>query len=258
MNLLLCVGFDFELLCFFVQFDGQFDVIFEFCWQIVDVIVLYVSVFKLQIVYFVVYCVEDQFECLIVYIYLQYLGLFVIFDVKCGDIGSMVEQYVCEVFECYCVDVVIVNLYMGYDLVELYFEYEGKGVIVLCCMLNLGGLDLQFFDMNGWLLYQVVVDFVVNKWNVKNGQFGFVVGVMFLKEIEIVCGIVGDMLFLIFGIGVQGGDVQVIVNVGCMVDGIGMMINLLCVILYVSKGEDFVEVVVFVVQKMCDMINVYC
>lgn len=157
-------------------------VIFLFCCVIVDVIVDLVCVFKLQIVYFVLQCVEDQFEQFINYIYEVYLGIFVIFDVKCGDIGFIVEYYVKEVFECYQVDVIIVSFYMGFDLMQLYFVYVDKGVIVLCCMFNVGGSDVQFLEIDGCFVYQVVVECVCDVWNI-SGQMGLVVGVMFLEEI---------------------------------------------------------------------------
>ena len=146
-NSLLCVGLDPEPSRFPTQFDGQPDMIFEFCREIVDATAPYASAFKPQIAYFAAHRAEDQLERLIAHIHLQHPGLPVILDAKRGDIGSTAEQYAREAFERYRADAVTVNPYMGFDSIEPYLAYDDKGVIVLCRTSNPGGSDLQFLSL---------------------------------------------------------------------------------------------------------------
>ena len=51
----------------------------------------------------------------------------VILDAKRGDIGSTAEQYAREAFERYGADAVTLSPFMGFDSIEPYLRYEGKG-----------------------------------------------------------------------------------------------------------------------------------
>ena len=67
----------------------------------------------------------------------------VILDAKRGDIGSTAEQYAREAFERYQADAVTLSPFIGFDSIEPYMKYDGKGLILLCRTSNLGGADLQ-------------------------------------------------------------------------------------------------------------------
>jgi orotidine-5'-phosphate decarboxylase len=145
---------------------------------------------------------------------------------------------------------------MGFDSIEPYLEHDGKGVIVLCRTSNPGGSDLQFLDVGGRPLYQVVAQLAAQKWN-KSGQLGLVVGATFPKEIEVVRGIVGDMPLLIPGIGAQGGDVEATVRAGRTADNTGMMINSSRAILYAGNNEDYGQAAARAAEATRDKINAF-
>jgi orotidine-5'-phosphate decarboxylase len=67
----------------------------------------------------------------------------VILDAKRGDIGATAEQYAREAFERYQADAVTLSPFMGFDSIEPYLRYAGKGLILLCRTSNPGGSDLQ-------------------------------------------------------------------------------------------------------------------
>ena len=67
----------------------------------------------------------------------------VILDAKRGDMGSTAEQYAREVFVRYRADAVTLSPLLGFDSIEPYLRYEGKGAILLCRTSNPGGADLQ-------------------------------------------------------------------------------------------------------------------
>ena len=54
-------------------------------------------------------------------------GVPVILDAKRGDIGSTAEQYAREAFERYQADAVTLSPFMGFDSIEPYLRYAGKG-----------------------------------------------------------------------------------------------------------------------------------
>ena len=67
----------------------------------------------------------------------------VILDAKRGDIGSTAEQYAREAFVRYQADAVTLSPFMGFDSIEPYLAYDGRGLILLCRTSNPGGSDLQ-------------------------------------------------------------------------------------------------------------------
>lgn len=266
---LLCVGLDPEpsrLPASVVGPEGgkgpiDPEHIFTFCRDIVDATAPYASAFKPQIAYFSAHRAEVALERLIAHIHAQHPGLPVILDAKRGDIGSTAQQYAREAFERYQADAVTVNPYMGFDTIEPYLAYPGKGVIVLCRTSNPGGSDLQFLNVQpssgkdaARPLYQVVAEKAAREWNA-SGELSLVVGATFPAEIARVREIVGDMPLLIPGIGAQGGDVQATVAAGKTADNTGMMINSSRAILYAGKGADFAERAADAARDTRDAIN---
>jgi orotidine-5'-phosphate decarboxylase len=235
---LLCVGLDPDPAKFPATLKGRDDAIFEFCRAIADATADLVCAFKPQIAYFAAHRAEEQLEALIRHIHDAHPGIPVILDAKRGDIGSTAEQYAREAFERYGADALTVNPYMGYDSVEPYLAWKGRGVIVLCRTSNAGGSDLQFLETSGRKLYQHVAELVATKWNA-GGQCALVVGATFPAELAEVRRIAGEMPLLVPGIGAQGGDIAATVSAGRTASGTGLMINSSRAILYAGKGEDF-------------------
>lgn len=241
---MLCVGFDPDPKRLPARFQGKTEGIYEFCREIADATADTACAFKPQFAYFASQRAEAQLEKLTRYLKDQYPHIPVILDSKRGDIGSTAEHYALEAFERYGADAVTVNPYMGFDTIEPYLKYAGKGVIVLCRTSNPGGSDLQFLNVSpkGEPLYLHVAKLAAQKWNA-SGQISLVVGATFPEEITKVRALVGEMPLLIPGIGAQGGDIDATVKAGSIPNqpGIGMMINSSRAILYASSGNDFAE-----------------
>ncbi|MCP5296287.1 MAG: orotidine-5'-phosphate decarboxylase [Zoogloeaceae bacterium] len=255
---LLCVGLDPDPAKFPAELKGRSDAIFEFCRAIADATADLVCAFKPQIAYFAAHRAEDQLEALIRHIHVKHPGIPVILDAKRGDIGSTAEQYAREAFERYDADALTVNPYMGFDSIEPYLAWKGRGVIILCRTSNPGGSDLQFLDTGGEggkrRLYQHVAELVATKWNA-SGQCALVVGATFPAELAEVRRIAGDMPLLVPGIGAQGGDIAATVSAGRTAAGTGLMINSSRAILYASSGEDFADAARRAAQETRDAIN---
>jgi orotidine-5'-phosphate decarboxylase len=172
----------------------------------------------------------------------------VILDAKRGDIGSTAAQYAVEAFERYGADAVTLSPFMGFDSVEPYLKYHGKGAFLLCRTSNPGGDDLQSQRLSSVpgepLLYEHVARLAQGPWNL-NGQLGLVVGATYPAEIERVRAIAPTLPLLIPGVGAQGGDAVATVKAGWRGDAQGtaapIIVNSSRAILYASAGEDFAQ-----------------
>ena len=130
---------------------------------------------------------------------------------------------------------------MGFDSVEPYLQYHGKGAFLLCRTSNPGGNDLQAQRLSSVegnpMVYEHVAKLAQGPWN-KNGQLGLVVGATYPAEIERVRELAPTLPLLIPGVGAQGGDAVATVRAGLTQEGL-IAVNSSRAILYASSGEDF-------------------
>ena len=243
---LLCVGLDPEPNRFPGAWKGDASRIFDFCAAIVDATHDLALAFKPQIAYFAAHRAEDQLERLMAHIRAVAPHVPVILDAKRGDIGSTAEQYAREAFVRYQADAVTLSPFMGFDSIEPYMHYEGKGLILLCRTSNPGGDDLQAQELaGGELLYEHIAALAAGPWN-RNGQLGLVVGATYPKELAAVRELAPTLPLLIPGVGAQGGDAAATVRAAWRGDAAGhttapIIVNSSRAILYASASDDFAQ-----------------
>lgn len=243
---LLCVGLDPDPAKFPAHLKGDASRIYDFCAAIVEATADLAIAFKPQIAYFAAHRAEDQLERLVALMKRLAPQVPVILDAKRGDIGSTAEQYAIEAFERYGADAVTLSPFMGFDSVQPYLKYHGKGAFLLCRTSNPGGDDLQaqrLASVDGQpLLYEHVARLAQGPWNL-NGQLGLVVGATYPTEIERVRALAPTLPLLIPGVGAQGGDATATVRAGLRVQGDEVtgpiVVNSSRAILYASNGPDF-------------------
>jgi orotidine-5'-phosphate decarboxylase len=238
---LLCIGLDPELERFPEVIAAGASPIFQFNKAIVDATADLVCAYKPQFAHYAAYEAEDQLERTIEYIHQRYPGIPVILDAKRGDVGHTAQRYAIEAFERYGADAVTVNPYLGTDSLEPFFEYEERGVLVLCRTSNPGARDLQDLQVQGRPLYQVVAEQAARVWN-SRGNCGLVVGATYPRELAEVRAIAGAMPFLVPGLGTQGGDPEEVVLHGQTAQGTGLMASSSRGVLYGSSDGDFAAV----------------
>ena len=245
---LLCVGLDPEPARFPVPWRGDASKIFDFCAAIVDATADLVIAFKPQIAYFAAHRAEDQLERLVAHIRRTAPQVPVILDAKRGDIGSTAEQYAREAFERFDADAVTLSPFMGWDSVQPYLKYEGKGAFILCRTSNPGGDDLQNQVLAGVpgtpRLFEHIAALVQGPWN-QNGQLGLVVGATYPAEIERVRQLAPTVPLLIPGVGAQGGDALATVRAGYRQHAgattAPIVVNSSRAVLYAASGADFAQ-----------------
>jgi orotidine-5'-phosphate decarboxylase len=257
---MLCVGLDPDPARFPGSWKDDASRIFDFCATIVDATKDLVIAFKPQIAYFAAHRAEEQLERLIAHIHQAAPEVPVILDAKRGDIGSTAEQYAREVFERYRADAVTLSPFMGFDSIEPYLAYEGKGAILLCRTSNPGGSDLQAQRLpNGDTLFEHIARLAQHEWN-RGGQLALVVGATFAAEIARVRELAPTLPLLIPGIGAQGGDAAATVHAGWRADAAGRTIAPIIVsssraVLYASRGEHFAQAARQAAQATRDELN---
>ena len=245
---MLCVGLDPDPAKFPHHLRDDPERIYEFCAAIVDATADLAIAFKPQIAYFAAHRAEDQLERLMAHIRVAAPAVPIILDAKRGDIGSTAEQYAKEAFERFGADAVTLSPFMGYDTVQPYLRYPGKGVFLLCRTSNPGGDDLQnqrLADVEGRpRLYEHIARMAQGPWN-PNGQVGLVVGATYPEEIERVRALAPTVPLLIPGVGAQGGDAEATVRAGWRGNADHtsgpIAVNSSRAILYASAGLDFAD-----------------
>ncbi|MFC4729313.1 orotidine-5'-phosphate decarboxylase [Coralloluteibacterium thermophilus] len=251
---LLCVGLDPEPERFPAHLRDTPDAVFAFCREIVDATADAVCAFKPQIGHFAALGAEDALARLVAHIHAAHPGVPVILDSKRGDIGSTARHYATEAFDRYGADAVTINPYMGRDSAQPFLDRADKGVVVLCRTSNPGSGEFQDLPVEGRPLYQHVAARVAREWNA-NGNCLLVMGATWPEELAQVRALVGDLPFLVPGIGAQGGDVAAVMRSAATADGSGLVISSSRAILYAGDGADFADAARAAARAQRDAIN---
>jgi orotidine-5'-phosphate decarboxylase len=262
---LLCVGLDPDPAKFPDRYRGDASKIYDFCASIVDATADLVIAFKPQIAYFAAHRAEAQLEQLMAHMRSTAPQVPIILDAKRGDIGSTAEQYAIEAFERYGADAVTLSPFMGFDSVQPYLKYHGKGAFLLCRTSNPGGDDLQnqrLSTVDGSpLLYEHIAHLAQGSWNL-NGQLGLVVGATYPAEIERVRAVAPTLPLLIPGVGAQGGDAVATVKAGWRsANGettAPIVVNSSRAILYASSAQDYAQAARSAAVRTRDLLKAAC
>ena len=258
---LVCVGLDPEPAKFPARFANDPDAVFAFCRDIVDATAQYVCCFKPQIAHFAALGAEGALQRLVAHVHSAHPGIPVILDSKRGDIGSTAQHYAAEAFDRYAADAVTANPYLGRDSVQPFLDRADRGVVILCRTSNPGAADLQDLIVSdggqgGRPLYQRVAEKIARDWN-GNGNCALVVGATWPQQLREVRAIVGDLPFLVPGVGAQGGDVEAVVTNAKAADGTGLVVSSSRAILYASEGDDFADAAAAAAKSLRDEVNRY-
>ncbi len=131
-------------------------------------------------------------------------GVPIILDAKRGDIGTTQAHYAHAYFGLWDVDAVTLSPYMGYDSVEPFLSYEGKGVYLLGVTSNPGAADLETRLLaDGRSVFELVCDMATR---VDDGRIGLVLGLT--NASDEVLQRIPDVPMLIPGLGAQGGELN--------------------------------------------------
>ena len=240
----LCVGLDSDYTKLPTKFNGKpiVGALFEFNREIVEATAEFCCAFKPNIAFYEGYGLAGL-EALIktnCFIRDQFPEIPIILDAKRADIGNTNQGYVKAAFEVFQAQAITVQPYLGQEALKPFLDQKDYGIIVLCHTSNPGASEFQELQIGGRELYKVVAEKVSREWN-SNQNCSLVLGATYPKQLAEVREIVGEMPFLIPGIGAQGGDLEETVKNGLNKTGTGIIINASRSIIYASMDEHFAQ-----------------
>lgn len=169
-------------------------------------------------------------------------GIPVLLDAKRGDVAHTAAFYAQAVFEQLGVDAITVNPYLGADALEPFFAYEDRHTFVLCRTSNPSARDVQDLVVGddagngGRPLYEHIA-LLAKGWN-RRGNVGLVVGATYPEDIARIRELCPELLFLVPGVGSQGGELEAAVRAGIDASGGGIIVNASRSVLYAGAGGE--------------------
>jgi len=132
-------------------------------------------------------------------------GVPVILDAKRSDIGETQKYYAQGYFGGWNVDAVTLNPFLGYDSIEPFLDWDGKGIYLLAVTSNAGSADFQRQRLaDGREVFELVTALGTRATaEGRKTDVGYVVG---LTNAADVLAKMPDAPLLIPGLGAQGGD----------------------------------------------------
>src|SRR5947208_7894169 len=125
--------------------------------------------------------------------------------------------------------------YVGLDAIAP-FAREDRYALVLARTSNPGAGDVQDLIVDGRPLYERVVSAAVAAFPAEH--CGFVVGATYPEEARRLRALAPDRLFLMPGVGAQGGDAQLAIRSALDARGGGVLVSASRTVLYAAEGGD--------------------
>lgn len=251
VNSLVCVGLDSELDKLPVRFQKEVFPQFTFNKWIIEQTHEFVSSFKPNMAFYEARGDNGvkELKMTIELLKEKYPDIFLIADAKRADIGSTNSGYVSSIYDWYGFDAVTLHPYLGHEALKPFLERDDKVSIILCRTSNPGAGEFQDLLFEGKPLWQIVARTVATKWNT-NKNCMLVVGATYPKEMADIRNEVGEMSFLVPGVGAQGGRVKSVIEAGLNTEKAGLIISS-------SRGIIFAENPGKEAQKLQKEINTY-
>jgi len=160
----------------------------------------------------------------------------VILDAKRGDVPNTSEAYADALFDAFHADAATVAPYLGMDSIAPFARGD-RYALVLARTSNPGARDLQDLQVDGRPLYEHVVTQCVAAFPA--ARAGFVIGATYPEEARRLRALAPDRLFLMPGVGAQGGDIAAAIRAGLDASGGGILPSASRSVIFASSGADF-------------------
>lgn len=231
----LCVGLDVNLNKLPGYLSNDMNGLFNFNCNIIEATNDLVCAYKINSAFYEQYGAEG-IEVLKKTINYIPKNIFTIVDAKRGDIGNSSTAYANFCYDYLEADAVTVNPYMGKDSIDPFLNFGNKMAFMLALTSNPSAEDFQKLKVGDDYLYKVVVEKSKN-WATFS-RLGYVVGATKSEELEELRNIAKDRVFLIPGIGTQGGSIEKVIKAN---QGGTAIINVSRDIIYAANDENFLE-----------------
>ena len=176
----------------------------------------------------------------------------VIADAKRGDVPNTAERYAHAFFDVLRFDAMTFNPYVGLDSIVTFVSGERFG-FGLVRTSNPGAGDFQDLRVDGVPLYEVVARRLDE--TAPPERLGFVVGATYPEQARRLRGLAPERLFLLPGVGAQGGSIARAVEAAVNDAGDGVLPAVARDILYASTGLDFADAAARRARELRDAAN---
>jgi orotidine-5'-phosphate decarboxylase len=226
----LCVGLDPR------PGDGGAAAARGFLLRVIDETAAYAAAFKPNMAYFEAMGI-DGIRLLEEILASMPADVPVILDAKRSDIGETQKYYAQGYFGGWNVDAVTLNPFLGYDSIEPFLDWEGKGVYLLAVTSNAGSADFQRQALaDGRQVFELVTALGARAGSEgMKTDVGYVVG---LTNAADVLRKIPDAPLLIPGLGAQGGELAPLAAAARRAPDV---INVSRGILYAGDDRSFTE-----------------
>lgn len=251
VNSLVCVGLDSELKKIPEKFKSMENPQFEFNKWIIEQTHEFTASYKMNIAFYEAEGTKGYSELKQTVEYLQenYPDIYLICDSKRGDIGNTNNGYIKSLFDWFEFDAITLHPYFGKESLMPFLNRNDKDSIILCRSSNPGAGELQDLKVDGRMVWEILTEKVISEWNFNNNCL-LMFGATYPEEMKKARGMVGDMTFLVPGLGAQGGDIEATVKAGINSEKKGL-------ILHSARGIIFSDNPKEEARKLRDEINKY-
>ncbi|MFU8892719.1 MAG: orotidine-5'-phosphate decarboxylase [Luteolibacter sp.] len=197
----LCVGLDPR------PGDGGVESARDFLTQVIEETALWAAAFKPNMAYFE--AMGPDGVAMLGELLATIPGdVPVILDAKRSDIGETQKYYAQGYFENWKVDAVTLNPFLGYDSIEPFLDWDGKGIYLLAVTSNAGSADFQRQKLaDGRDVFELVTALGERaKSEKRKSDVGYVVGLT--NAGDVLKRIPADAPLLVPGLGAQGGQLN--------------------------------------------------
>ncbi|HEX37952.1 MAG TPA: orotidine-5'-phosphate decarboxylase [Candidatus Cloacimonetes bacterium] len=231
-NSLVCVGLDTDIAKIPAFLTNEKDnPQWEFNRRIIDATKDYVAAYKPNFAFYISQGRKglETLERTIAYIPDE---IPIILDAKVGDIGNTMKHYANAYFDHLEVDAITINPLMGYDVLKPFESFKDKYLFLLALTSNPSNRD---FLNSGNRLYTEIC-YKIKEWNMDN--LGVVVGATNDEEMSTIRELLPDAIFLIPGIGAQGGSLENVMKFAAGKEHPNILVNSSRGIIFSYEKED--------------------
>ena len=171
-----------------------------------------------------------------------------ILDAKRGDIGNTSKKIASYLFDYLGADATTLHPYMGEDSLKPFFEYEKKFNFVLTLTSNPSAKEFECSTLKNDIPLYLKVLKKAQIWQQTYQNIGVVIGATQKKEIEVCRKKAPKLLFLMPGVGTQGGNYHETIQKTLNQDKL-VIINMTRSILYANQDKQYLDKMLLNIQK---------
>ncbi len=181
-----------------------------FLREVIDLTGEHICAYKIQKAFFDVFPNgHSLLEGTIGYVHERFPHIPVFVDAKVGDIDNTMEAYLRNILGKLNADGIVINPYMGDEVIMPFGSLKNKAGIVLVRTSNRGAAVVQDLILaDGRPLWRHMLDLVVERWNTASNLIPVLSSTADIDMSEVRKVIPDTMSILFAGFGAQGGNLK--------------------------------------------------